>query len=203
MATNQICYTCKVEKPHTDEFFYMTHGKLANQCRDCYRTTQKEYRHIREGAPRIKRHGFARGGQDRTEYKIWRDMRQRCQDPKSINYADYGGRGIKVCERWESFIAFLEDMGLRPSGDHTLDRKNNDGNYEPGNCRWATRKEQHMNRRNTVYLEFNNQRKPLKQWAEELGLDHYLIRNRLKKGWSVEKALTEPVDTRQSHPRSN
>lgn len=97
-----------------------------------------------------------RGGQpthgksETREYRVWADMMQRCSNPKNARYADYGGRGIKVCKRWKegfAFANFLKDMGPRPSTQHSIDRINNDGNYEPSNCQWATRSQQQNNKR--------------------------------------------------------
>src|SRR5438067_2016193 len=89
--------------------------------------------------------------QDFAEYRVWRDMIQRCRNPRRKNYYLYGGRGIQVCEKWAtSFRAFLIDMGFRPSDEHSIDRINNEGNYEPGNCRWATRAEQQANGRPAI-----------------------------------------------------
>lgn len=91
-------------------------------------------------------HGDTTGGPS-PEWIVWRAMHQRCEDQKHKSYKDYGGRGITICERWQTFEPFLVDMGRRPSPSHTLDRRENDGNYEPRNCRWATKSEQARNRR--------------------------------------------------------
>lgn len=118
------------------------------------------------------------------EYTAWAGMKSRCSDPNSSRYPYYGGRGIKVCDRWrDSFAAFLVDVGPRPSPDHSLDRMDPNGNYEPGAVRWATRKEQQRNRRNNRFLTIFGQRRTLAEWAEIGGLHPYTLLSRINAGW--------------------
>lgn len=113
-------------------------------------------------------------------------------NPKSASYPNYGGRGIKVCERWMDFDNFLADMGERPEGLE-IDRKDNDGNYEPGNCRWATIKQQCNNTRYNHKITYNGKTLNLVEWASVLGMKKGTLGNRLKRGWSIERALTTPA----------
>ena len=128
--------------------------------------------------------------QPSREYIIWGLMRQRCRNPKATGYHRYGGRGIKVCERWDSFENFWADMGPRPSPRHTIERSDNDGNYEPGNCRWATYADQSRNKRNNRNLTLNGETLCLNDWANKTGLTSRAIGRRLSLGWSIESALT-------------
>lgn len=118
-----------------------------------------------------------------TEYSIWANMITRCTNKKVNNYKNYGGRGISVCDRWlKSFQNFFEDMGNRPSMSLTLDRVNNDGNYEPTNCRWATKKQQSANKRisiNERRYTHNGINKNLKAWAKELGINYNTLHDRI------------------------
>ena len=131
-----------------------------------------------------------------TLHQIWRSMILRCQQPKTKNFRDYGGRGIKVCERWQSFDNFCADLGPRPSSELQIDRIDNNGNYEPENVRWATRAQQSRNRRSTVNLTFAGRTMCMKDWAAEVGIDPPVILGRLRRGWSVEQALTAQATRR-------
>lgn len=127
-------------------------------------------------------------------------MRARCLNPDHPAFPDYGGRGIAICDRWrDSFEAFLADMGERPSPSHSIDRHpDNDGPYEPGNVRWATDAEQAINRRNVRTVEVEGETVPLIEAAARIGLSKNTVHQRLFKGWSVERILATPLDSRRS-----
>lgn len=137
-------------------------------------------------------------GQSKTRlYKTWRSMVRRVTEPTYPDYPHYGGRGISVCDQWRvSFEAFARDMGPTYSEGLTLDRIDNDGNYEPGNCRWATAIEQARNKRTNRLLTFNGKTMPVSAWAEHTGIGRSAIESRLRNGWSVERALTVPTQKR-------
>lgn len=128
-------------------------------------------------------------------YRAWVAMRQRCGNPRSPKFHHYGGRGISVCDRWRSFENFYADMGPRPSRRHSLDRyPNNNGNYEPGNCRWATQKEQLSNRRVNHIITVEGVTRTVTQWAEFNGWRKGAIFSRLNRGMNPEDAVTVPLD---------
>ena len=122
-------------------------------------------------------------------YSIWLSMKNRCLRKSYKQYKDYGGRGIKIDERWMNFEAFYADMGDPPSDDHTIERRNNNGNYEPNNCYWATRAQQSVNRRTNRLIEYEGRTQTITQWSRELGIPQMTISNRLRRGWSIEDAL--------------
>jgi hypothetical protein len=128
-----------------------------------------------------------------SEYWIWNTMIQRCTNRRARNYADYGGRGISVCERWLSFPNFFADMGLRPSNLHSLERMDNASGYSPANCCWATRREQNQNRRNNRRFTVQGETKCLAEWARALGCSHTTILARIRMGWTEERAVSTPV----------
>lgn len=136
--------------------------------------------------------------ENRAEYCAWRSAISRCTLPNHQSYKDYGGRGIKVCERWiNSFDNFLFDVGKRPTKLHSIDRfPNNDGDYEPSNCRWATKGEQTRGRRNNVWYEHNGEILVTSEWARRLGVEWHYIGNALKKS---NKTFTEIYDTIKQH----
>jgi hypothetical protein len=129
------------------------------------------------------------GKTNSSEYRCWCNMRQRCENPSNTKFALYGGRGIRVCERWLSFENFLADMGPRPSLEHSLDRIDPERGYEPGNVRWATFKEQGANLRKTILVELDGERMSLREAAKRIGVHHATLSWRIRQGWSLDRAL--------------
>ena len=118
-----------------------------------------------------KHHGFRKVKNTLPEYNVWRTMKQRCANKNYKYYSFYGERGIKVCEKWnESFLNFLEDMGPRPSKNHTLERIDNNGNYEKNNCRWVLMAEQNQNKRNNIYVEYKEETLVLSEAAKRANI---------------------------------
>ncbi len=125
-----------------------------------------------------KTHGLSKT----RSYRAWTAMRQRCTDSASPGFKNYGGRGIRICPSWESFLRFRSDMGECPPG-LSLDRVDNNGDYKPSNCRWATRKQQNENRRNNVFLSVFGRTQTMSCWAKEFSVSPSLLSNRLKRGF--------------------
>lgn len=141
------------------------------------------------GCLRGENHGMS----NTPEYQIWVGMKRRCFDVKKDNYSKYGGRGIAVCDRWMSFINFYADMGPRPSNKHSIERQNVNGNYEPGNCYWATLIEQANNKRNNVVFSIDGQNISRMDLCRKYNINRVTLKDRLKKGMALKEALIVPV----------
>lgn len=140
-------------------------------------------------------HGHTRGGNNSLTFRSWTAMVSRCCNKNHADYPHYGGRGIIVCERWRSsFVSFLQDMGERPSKRHSIDRIDTTAGYSPGNCRWATQKEQQRNRIDTRVVEYSGARRTLADWAEIVGIDRYVLHKRIyQHGWTIDRAFSQSV----------
>jgi hypothetical protein len=131
------------------------------------------------------------------EYAIWITMRQRCTNHNCKDYPYYGGRGIRVCHRWNfSFKDFIDDMGIRPSKHFQLDRIDNNGDYEPENCRWTSRIEQMNNTRSNRIIINNGIVRTIAQWAKSIGINESSLRDRIDAGWPINLAVTLPKSNR-------
>ena len=139
------------------------------------------------------------GGYGTPEYSVWRALIGRCHCKTNKQYPNYGARGISVCDEWRaSFSAFFRDMGKRPENKSCIDRIDNNGNYEPSNCRWATARESTNNRRVTKMITFRGTTLPLSEWAEKLGKSYNLLADRIMRyGWTPERAFTEAAQKKK------
>jgi len=160
--------------------------------RSCGCLRREIRRLLAKGRPPL--HGAARKGHATPEYRTWQKIKERCYVPACKSYPDYGGRGITMCDRWRtSFPAFLEDMGLRPSTLHTIERRDNSAGYTPDNCCWATRREQNRNKRSNTVLTWNDQTHCLSRWSEIVHIPERVLSDRHRANWSTERILTTPV----------
>lgn len=153
----------------------------------------------KEGDPRVK-HGHATSKEITPEFCTWMGIKSRCFYPKNTQWERYGGRGITMCDRWKNdFLSFYEDVGPKPSPKHSIDRIDNNGNYEPGNVRWVTIKEQNRNKSNNYNITWNGVTKCVADWGQELvikqlGIRAATIYDRIRRrGWTVEKTFTTPL----------
>ena len=184
-------------------------GRLTWNCRcDCGNTTVVRGNHLVSHntnscgclsndvrRARLLKHGCARHhGQRTPEYCAWRDAKTRCLNRRSPDYLDYGGRGIRICDRWrDDFSAFLLDLGPRPLG-MSLDRKDVNGDYEPGNCRWATEIEQANNRRGSRHIEtVDGVRRTVAEMCRFMGVSERVVSKRLRGGWTLGEAIARPI----------
>jgi hypothetical protein len=161
----------------------LTHGK-AKSC-GCWK--------LELAIARLTRHGCSSpSARAQTAYLVWASAKSRCYNKNNKKYADYGGRGITMCDEWRNnFATFAKDMGPRPIG-YELDRIDNDGNYCPSNCRWANATEQVRNRRCAIVIEWKGQAKRLPDWADELGLSYSMLKRRYQRGWEPDRMFTQP-----------
>lgn len=167
------------------------------QEKEVYGTNLKEGRTMSCGCLNIEMvidrgHLNARHGRSRTsEYKTWQSIWQRCSNSGDKDFGNYGGRGIRVCDRWSVFEAFFDDMGMKPSRQHSIERINNNGRYEPGNCKWATTGEQSRNRRTTVRIEAFGRTGCLAEFFEagSSSNEYQKARKKIANGWNAEQAI--------------
>ncbi len=183
---------------------YIGGGKWLCQC-DCGNQSIHYAHHLKNGTIKscgcmhyIRTEARKTSGLSRESYKrlnhIWQGMKKRCSDPCANGYKLYGGRGITVCKEWEDFSEFVKwSVSHGYADDLTIDRIDNDGDYCPENCRWATAIQQANNRYTNKYIEFDGKRLTYSQWARKTGLHKNTIRMRILKGWSVEDCLTTPA----------
>lgn len=180
-----IVYKCKCHK--CNKIIYKTLEHLVQR-------KKQGFNNMTCGCYDKKHNHLYKNGLSKTRLRyIYDDMKSRCYNKKNPGYKNYGNRGIKICNEWlncfETFYNWSINNGYKE--DLTIDRINNDGNYEPSNCKWSTKLEQVRNRRNTVLLTYKNETKTIKEWAEEYNIKFVTLKTRVNRGWDIEKALKE------------
>jgi hypothetical protein len=176
---------------------------------DCGKIVNKPVSSIKQGKTKscgclfgdVMKATFVKHGETGTRlYEIWSHMRRRCLRPSDPAYKNYGGRGIAACKEWDDYTVFREWALSHGYADNlTIDRKDNDGNYEPSNCKWSTMKEQSNNRRSNHLLTLGGITKNINQWSESIGIGRTVIKGRINNyGWSAEKTLMKPIKGRHT-----
>jgi len=174
---------------------YLILGGQTSSC-GCLRRERLHHAAIKLGEDRTT-HGESPLKNRTPEYRAWIQMKWRCENPRATSWRLYGGRGIRVCPDWSgSYQAFLSHIGRKPTPEHSLDRIDVNGHYEPGNVRWANRRTQASNRRTSTMISHSGETYCMAEWARRLGISHQSLSSRLKHGWSIEKALTMPAGSR-------
>lgn len=179
----RTCTKCGEAKPATLEFFVPRGSGWTSHCRECRRAYNREKARHR---PLL--------------YSVWTGMRGRCNNRNDQDYRHYGERGVRVCGRWDSYASFETDMAPRPSLEHSIDRIDNDGDYEPANCRWATQKEQVRNTRRNRSVTIDGATRILAEWCELLNIKMHTVHARMRRGWSVHDSITRPVRRGRTTP---
>ncbi len=144
--------------------------------------------------PLLEKHSNTTHNSKSVEYQAWLDIKARCLNSNHESYKYYGGRGIKIRSRWKkSFKCFLQDIGKKPGNSFSIDRIDNNGNYQPGNCKWSTQKQQMRNTRSNYLVTYQGKTQCLTAWEQELNFPRQTFRDRINKGWSIEKSFETPV----------
>lgn len=170
-------------------------GSVSRKCKSCVAVSKRRYYLEVRRQKVVKNLDFELHGEFGTRlYRIWGNMKQRCQNVTDKNYPGYGGRGVNVCNDWQEYRSFAKWAKTHGYSDQmTINRIDNDGNYEPSNCEWTTPKQQANNTRRNHMITYLGKTKTLQQWSEEVGIQSATIRHRLKKKWDVQSALNTPV----------
>jgi hypothetical protein len=184
-------WECRCDCGNTKTVFASALRSKATQSCGCLQRAAAS-KNIRRALAVGSRGNLRHGKSADPEWVVWSHIKQRCFNIKDPAYINYGGRGIKVCDRWLIFENFIADVGVRPSALHTLERVDNNSHYCPENCRWATRKEQARNRRSNANLTLNGVTRTIAEWAELTGIKRSAIWMRIHRyHWSTEDALTK------------
>jgi hypothetical protein len=171
---------CALIKQSNNRVFITAFGGVRNHLETAIMLPDKKHHWKRKRKTTRRNHGYS----NTSTYRIWSNMRSRCEKLKDASYEHYGGRGIKVCQRWSSFSNFVLDMGVRPDG-MTLERINNSGNYEPSNCKWASMQENSNNTRRNRILAHKGRQQTMAQWARELGINYDTFKSKIERGSTI------------------